>query len=133
MRNNAEEVTIPRGEIFLRFPLAVTEGVDGAGLTVGQFDASELLFILDQVLLERHGQAFSMFGCEDDTATDDGLGHAWHHLCTVDHEFTTGMRNNGEIGVYTLRHVGRHLNLELLALILVVIIHCYWEFRSLGV
>ena len=62
--------------------------------------------------------------CEDDTATDYGLGHARHHLCTIDHEFTTGMRNNGEISVYTLRHVGRHLNLELLALILVVIIHC---------
>ena len=95
----------------------------GACGSVGQPDDSILLLIPCDILLERHEESLGMLGCEDDTTSHLGLLESWHHLCEVDDEFRTRVRDEGEIGIDALCHFRGHLYLQLFSLLFILIVH----------
>jgi hypothetical protein len=75
-------------------------------LAVGRFEALD-------VLGEGFHEPLGMLGSEDDPGFDLALGGAGHHVHEIDHELGMGMGDDGQVGIGSLGHFFRDLDVQL--------------------
>ena len=80
--------------------------------------------MLSIIHLKSTQQAFCMFGGQDYTTTYLSLGHTRQYPCEIDHEVTAAMRDDGKVGILSLRHLLWQFYLQTL-LLLLVLVHLY--------
>ena len=91
----------------------------GLGLGAGQVDGAEALLVLHNVVLESKEQALGVLGSEDDAALDVGLGHAGQDADKIQHYLGTAVRDDGQVGISSLCHLGREFNFQLVVVVLI--------------
>ena len=76
-----------------------------------QVNLAERFLILGEVVVQGQEQSFGMFGSHHYARCHFGLGSARSQAQEVEHEFRTGVGDDGQIGVNAVFYIGSDINL----------------------